>query len=222
MLPRLRPRLTYANVLSSLALFVALGGGAYAASKLPDKSVGTDQLKNGAVISKKVKDHSLVRKDIAAKQFATPKQLAGKLGVNAIAANSAELGGTPPSGYVHGIGHLVALAFDRSSNDDALVPVPGGGAIALRCGTNGYNVWFKTPELQYDVFQSIAINGSPSSVAQRTAKATDGFVFSPTKQPSEAHFDVASAAGGAALSVWTRFDNTTKHCIGRARGMSFP
>jgi hypothetical protein len=31
----LRPRLTYANVTATLALFLALGGGAYAATSLP-------------------------------------------------------------------------------------------------------------------------------------------------------------------------------------------
>ena len=38
MLARVRPRLTYANVVASLALFVALGGGAYAARSF----VGSD------------------------------------------------------------------------------------------------------------------------------------------------------------------------------------
>src|ERR1700742_4494361 len=46
---KLRPRLTFANVVSCLALFVALGGSAYAATQLPKNSVGTKQLKNGAV-----------------------------------------------------------------------------------------------------------------------------------------------------------------------------
>ena len=222
MLKYLRPRLTYANVLSSLALFVALGGGAYAASQLPAKSVGTSQLKNGAVTTKKVKDHTVLRKDVKAGQFATPGQLAGKLGVGAIAANSAKLGGVPPSGFLQGTGHLVGLNYDKTANEDALVPVPGGGAIALRCGTNGYNVWFKTPEREYDVFQSVTIDGNAPAVDHRTAKATDGFAFVPTKQDSEAHFDLASDAGGAALTVWSRFDNTTKHCIGRARGLALP
>jgi hypothetical protein len=41
MFARVRPRLTYANVLASLALFVALGGSSYAALQLPKASVGT-------------------------------------------------------------------------------------------------------------------------------------------------------------------------------------
>jgi len=48
-----RFRLTYANVIASLALFVALGGSSYAAIKLPAGSVGAKQLRTGAVTSAK-------------------------------------------------------------------------------------------------------------------------------------------------------------------------
>jgi hypothetical protein len=54
MLSRLASRLTYANVMATLALFIALGGGAYAAVKLPRNSVGSVQIKNGAVTPQKV------------------------------------------------------------------------------------------------------------------------------------------------------------------------
>jgi hypothetical protein len=56
--------MTFANVVSMLALFVALGGGAYAATQLPKNSVGTKQLKNDAVISSKVKNDSLTGQDV--------------------------------------------------------------------------------------------------------------------------------------------------------------
>ncbi len=49
LLPRLRARLSFANVTSGLALFVALGGTSYAAVALPANSVGTDQIRRGAV-----------------------------------------------------------------------------------------------------------------------------------------------------------------------------
>ncbi len=44
-----RPRLTYANVVATVALFLALGGASYAALSLPRNSVGTPQFRNGSV-----------------------------------------------------------------------------------------------------------------------------------------------------------------------------
>jgi hypothetical protein len=42
-------RLSYANVVSTLALFIVLGGGAYAAATLPRNSVGRSQIRAHAV-----------------------------------------------------------------------------------------------------------------------------------------------------------------------------
>jgi hypothetical protein len=46
--------LSYANVVASLALFVALGGVSYAAVKLPSGSVGTKQIRKSAVTLSKI------------------------------------------------------------------------------------------------------------------------------------------------------------------------
>ena len=66
----MRPRLTYANVVSTLALFLVLGGGfAYAAntvfsSDIVDGQVKTADLHGGAVTSEKVADQSLLGRDV--------------------------------------------------------------------------------------------------------------------------------------------------------------
>ncbi len=63
---QLRKRLTYANVMSSIAVFLVLGGAtAFAASQLGKNSVGTKQLKANAVTKKKLKKNSVVRAKIA-------------------------------------------------------------------------------------------------------------------------------------------------------------
>lgn len=57
---QLRRRLTYANVMSSLAVFLVLGGAtAFAATQLPKNSVGTKQIKNNAVTAAKIKKNSV-------------------------------------------------------------------------------------------------------------------------------------------------------------------
>jgi hypothetical protein len=72
---RITRHLSYANVMATLGVFVALGGASYAAVALPANSVGTKQLKRArsphrrskrnAVSSAKVKDGSLQRGDFA-------------------------------------------------------------------------------------------------------------------------------------------------------------
>jgi hypothetical protein len=58
-------RLTYANVVSSICLFLLLSGAtAFAAVQLGKNSVGSKQLKKSSVTGAKVKNHSLTGKDI--------------------------------------------------------------------------------------------------------------------------------------------------------------
>jgi hypothetical protein len=73
-----RPKLTYANVIATIALFVALGGAAVAAG-LPKNSVGTKQLKRGAVTTA-----DLRRGAVTAGKLAPGAVVAGKLGANAV------------------------------------------------------------------------------------------------------------------------------------------
>jgi hypothetical protein len=75
-IPRLK--LNYANVIATLALFVALGGVAVAAG-LPKNSVGTTQLKPGAVTTSDLRRNAVTSGKIR-RQAVT----AGKLGPNAV------------------------------------------------------------------------------------------------------------------------------------------
>jgi hypothetical protein len=75
---RFRPRLTYANVIASLALFIALGGAAVAAG-LPKNSVGPNQIKKGAVTGKAIRKAAVTSGKIAPNAV-----VAGKLGPNAV------------------------------------------------------------------------------------------------------------------------------------------
>ena len=66
MLDRLRERMSFANTISLIALFVALGGTGYAAVKLPRNSVGAPQIKTGGVGSSEVKNGALRKADFRA------------------------------------------------------------------------------------------------------------------------------------------------------------
>src|SRR5262249_16067421 len=52
-------RLSYANITSTLTVFIALAGTAWAATSLPAGSVGAPQIRSSAVTSGKVRDHTL-------------------------------------------------------------------------------------------------------------------------------------------------------------------
>jgi hypothetical protein len=68
-------------VIATIALFAALGGGAYAAATLPKNSVGSKQLKANAVSSSKVKNRSLRAVDFKTGQLPRgPKGAKGDTG----------------------------------------------------------------------------------------------------------------------------------------------
>lgn len=57
---QIRKRFTYANVMSSIAVFLVLGGAtAFAASQLGKNSVGSKQLKKNAVTAAKIKKNAI-------------------------------------------------------------------------------------------------------------------------------------------------------------------
>jgi hypothetical protein len=76
---RIRQRLSYANVMSTGALFIALGGRSVAAVQLSRNSVRSEQIVNGqvkrpdlaknAVTSPKVADGSLLARDVKSRQL---------------------------------------------------------------------------------------------------------------------------------------------------------
>ncbi|MGB7588495.1 MAG: hypothetical protein WBM00_07285 [Solirubrobacterales bacterium] len=87
-----RKRLTYANVMSTIAVFMLLGGAAIAASQVPKKSVGTKQLKANAVTAAKLKKNAVTAKKIKNKAVTTEK-LADK-GVTTAKIADAAVGST--------------------------------------------------------------------------------------------------------------------------------
>lgn len=91
---RILSRLTYADVMATVAMFLALGGTSYAAVKLSansvtsptiaDGSVATRDLADGAVTSAKVRDGSLSARDFAAGTLtAGPRGPQGRPGAGA-------------------------------------------------------------------------------------------------------------------------------------------
>jgi hypothetical protein len=94
----LRTHLTYANVIATLALVIALGmGSAYAAGQLAPKSVGAKQLRPGAVTADKIRKHAVTAPKIEEQAI---KQ--GKIANAAITSAKIQAGAIDSSKIVNG------------------------------------------------------------------------------------------------------------------------
>jgi hypothetical protein len=86
-LARLADKLAFSNVVACLALFIALGGAAVAASTVAKNSVGTKQLKANAVTAAKIKNGA-----VNSHKLAHGAVVAGKIGGNSIASGNLQNG----------------------------------------------------------------------------------------------------------------------------------
>jgi hypothetical protein len=91
-------RLSYADVTATIALVIAIGtGGAYAASKLPDDSVGEFQLRSGAVTAQKIRKNAITSPKIKAEavkqgKIANGSITAAKMTAGSVASSSIQDG----------------------------------------------------------------------------------------------------------------------------------
>jgi hypothetical protein len=137
----IRSRLTYANVASSIALFLALGGTSYALT-LPHDSVGAKQLRTGSVgraeirtggvRSAEIRDRAIAVRDISSKAMTFLRGQQGPAGPSG------------PSYYLEadsGGGHTV-----------------GNGSVVGNQGANGFIVHFARS------VATCALVGSPAAI----------------------------------------------------------
>jgi len=83
----IRKKLSYSNVVASIALFAALGGAAVAAG-LPKNSVGAKKLKNGAVTTKKLRKEAVTNLKLRADAVSGSKIAGGSVGASDLANNA--------------------------------------------------------------------------------------------------------------------------------------
>jgi hypothetical protein len=98
------------NVIGYLALFVALGGTSYAAFSLPKNSVGTRQLRNGAVTN-----HKLANGSVGAKKL-DGKSIAGSVAFWAQVNSDGTVIDSSPKAVVHKApgGALYVVSWDKT------------------------------------------------------------------------------------------------------------
>src|SRR3712207_3529667 len=94
-MPNIRRRVSYANVVATLALFVALGGSSYAALTVTGK-----QVKNGSLTGKDVKNRSLGAKELSAKAKRALRGSVGAQGPQGLPGPQGPVGSTESNAVV--------------------------------------------------------------------------------------------------------------------------
>src|SRR5689334_21573147 len=94
----IRTRLTYANVMATIAVFIALGGSSYAGFKLPKNSVGAREIRSGAVRSSEIKDRSVAPDDLAPSTRAALVGERGPQGPRGATGSTGPAGAQGPAG----------------------------------------------------------------------------------------------------------------------------
>jgi hypothetical protein len=147
---KLRDRITYANVMATIALFVALGGVSYAAVNLPMNSVGSKQLKKNSVNSAKVRNGSLTLGDFKKSQRA---KLRGPKGATGATGATGAIGLRGPAGISGRQIVSVTTVEDSETFKEDIAECPAGKVVF------GGGATIETEELG-EVINSIAIDGS--------------------------------------------------------------
>jgi hypothetical protein len=115
---RIRKRLTYANVMSSIAVFLVLGGAAFAAAQLPKNSVGTKQLKKNSVTSAKIKKNAVTTAKIKNGTVTGAKVDLGTLGTVPNAAHADNATNATNAGNANTVdgNHIVKFSLIGQTN----------------------------------------------------------------------------------------------------------
>lgn len=168
-------RATYANVVSTLALILAVGtGGAWAATTIHGKLI-----KKNTITGNKLKKNTVTNREVNESKLTQVPSAAGA-DVAVLAANSNQLGGLGPEGFVKGGGTQSSGRISVPAADNPNVvrtfqtPV---GEFRLGCGNANADVrYFNTTEGTADVFRTNMGDQAPTvGVSFETEPSGDTF-----------------------------------------------
>lgn len=167
MLDRIRPRLTYSNVMVTALMFIVLGGGAYAAHS---HKIGTKELRNGAVTKKKLAGNAVATAKLRNGAVSAAKIRAGAVGSAALAAGAVgtaaiadgavtgakvdestlgqvpsaqhaadadQLGGIGSDGFIQGSGSTFSHTGSDTPGNGHFFSIPGIGEVLTGCASGG-------------------------------------------------------------------------------------
>jgi hypothetical protein len=177
---KIQKRLTYANVMSSIAVFLVIGGAsAFAATHLGKNSVGTKQLKNNAVTTAKIKKNAVTGAKIKNGTITGSKINLGTLGTvpsASSAGNAATANGQTPvkvfqtllpgqSGAVASIAGFTIAATCESGNIDVSLTSPAtpGSVLSAQGNGNPEGTYFEYDANKPGTPSTIRLDGTPDN-----------------------------------------------------------
>jgi hypothetical protein len=181
-----RRRPSPSMVVASLALLFALTGtGIAAVAALPRNSVGTRQLRSNAVVSSKVRNHSLLARDFKSGQL--PRGPAGPAGP---AGSTGPAGPTGPAGTTGAAFHEADASAGPGERAFAIAACPTG----QRALGGGTYLGDTTPDDQDAIIRSAPVNSTGGT----------GFTLLAPGQTANAWYGEAFNAGanGATVRVY--------------------
>ncbi len=160
----IRSRFTSAHLIALLALFVALGGSAYAVH-LRKGAVKTRNIKNGAVVESKLANGAVTDPKIAAGAVTSAKIAAGSVTSAKIAAGAVTSANLAAGAVgANGVGDILVRS--------AIKPLPdGGNAAAIATCAPGERLIGGSGDVSTSNSQDVVVNGSSPSAADGSAVA---------------------------------------------------
>jgi hypothetical protein len=221
----MRHHISPSMVVALIALAIALGGTAYAATQ-----INGAQIKNGTITGKKLKKHTLTGTQVnVAKLGKVPSAAsadhASTAGSASTAANATTLGGVGASEFVQGGGQIYTngATEPESTSDKNVMTIPGLGVLSMGCNASGWTD-FELSNATGDSVQAseagdsfIQGSGEQSETNGKTAKPdqfliTEGVALTTAQFTETFVWPAGAPTHGAELNIGLFHDASTNTC----------
>jgi hypothetical protein len=207
----LRKHLSYSNVAATMAVTMAMTGGAYAAGALPTHSVGAKQIVPNAVTSSKVKNGSLRAADFKAGELPTgPRGPQGPPGSNAT-INGVAAGGDLAGAYPNPTIGKGKISADKLVANEAWRQIGAANQPAFENDWRNFNGLYETAAFRKDRDGIVHVRGV---VARQSGNGGGSYLFTLPAgyRPADVVlFSVASFDGSGNQSVGSIQIDTDGH-----------
>ena len=196
----MKSRLSFANVTSMLALFVALGGTSYAAATLSNNSVNKSHLRTNSVGKSEIRSRAVGQSEVGSNAIGASELRTSAVGSNDVKDETLGVNDVAPAART-ALADLNGVTF-RAAGTGAGTLTAGNVRSLAKGGTGVYTVETgrDVSACQYSATVAGVKNGTaidPAPIAFATAEPVSG---QPTQVTVET-FDAAGAPADAPISL---------------------